>query len=572
MSSPVENIKERLGIVDVVSSYIKLEKSGAYFKARCPFHSEKTPSFFVSPARGSYHCFGCGKGGDIFSFVEDIEGLDFTQALRLLADRAGVILGKEDTQGKSEESLLLKIMEDATRFYEAEIYRHPDVLAYLKKRGATDATLKEFRVGYAPDGWTSLIAYLKGKNLRDASIEKAGLGLPGRDGLYDRFRGRIMFPIANSQGSVVAFSGRIFPEPKAGEKETAKYVNSPETLLYNKSAILYGYDKAKTAFLKEGSCILVEGQMDLLMAHQAGTKNTVAVSGTALTEQHLKLIKRFTDKLLLAFDADSAGLRASERGVRLALSLGMDVKIIKLPKSVDPADLILKDPSVWQDALAHGMHIVDFYLEHLREMGYDERTFKMEVSKRVLPYVAAIGNSIDQGHFVHVIADAIGSSEDAVTAELKKTPDFTEENRAGASSGESLKMPKAEHAVENTLVGILLWQKTLPESPIVISDIEKRYAEIIGAELAQKLSTISQKEQEGLILKTEMYYRDRATLKEDVNELLNSLERETLGNRFVLLLSELRIAEHEGKSERAREILETCQAISARINSLKQTR
>ena len=473
MSSPVEKIKEHLTITDVVSSYLKLEKAGAYFKARCPFHNEKSASFFVSPARGSYHCFGCGKGGDIFSFVEEIEGIAFKEALRLLADRAGITLTREDTEGKSEESLLFKVLEDATRFYEAELPRHKDALAYLKKRGLTDETIKEFRVGYAPDGWTPLVSYLSGKGVRDASIEKAGLGIPGNNGLYDRFRGRIMFPIANSQGKVVGFSGRVYPEPKAGEKEMAKYVNSPETMLYNKSAILFGYDKAKTAFLKEGACILVEGQMDLLMAHQSGTKNVVAVSGTALTDMHLSLIKRFTDKLLLAFDADSAGLRASERGVRGALTFGMDVKIIKLPKGIDPAEAILKDPAIWKDAVAHGMHIVDFYLEHLREMGYDERTFKMEVSKRVLPYVAAISNSIDQAHFVHVIAGAIGTPEDVVAAELKKIPSFTEEDRGGPPV--NIPHKEASHSIENTLVGILLWQKTLTTPTVDIADLEKKY-------------------------------------------------------------------------------------------------
>ncbi len=567
MSSPVEQIKERLSIDDVIASYVKLERSGAYFKARCPFHNEKTPSFFVSPARGSYHCFGCGKGGDIFSFVEDIEGIDFTQTLKLLAERAGVTLGKVDTEGKSEESLLLKIMEDATRFYEGEITHNPEALSYLKKRGLTDETLKDFRVGYAPDGWTALVNFLKQKGVRDASIEKAGLAIPGKNGIYDRFRGRIMFPICNTQGKVVGFSGRIFPEKK-DDKEMAKYVNSPETPLYNKSNILFGYDKAKSAFLKEGTCILVEGQMDLLMAHQAGNKNTVAASGTALTENHLKLIKRFTDKLLLAFDADNAGVRASERGVGLALNQGMDVKIIALPDGIDPADAILKDKSIWEKAVSSGKHIVDFYLEHLRGLGYDERTFKVEVSKKVLPYVAAIPNSIEQGHFVHRIASVIGASEDAVRAELKKLMDSSTEGfvRQEAEHSEGKKI---EHAIENTLIGIILWQKTLSEPIVNISDLEAKYEAIIGAPASQKISTLGENEKEGLILKTELYYRDRTTLTDDILELLNNLERETLGNQFANLISELRMAEESGKSERASEIIQACQKLSERINSLK---
>ncbi len=322
--------------------------------------------------------------------------------------------------------------------------------------------------------------------------------------------------------------------------------------------------------LKDGVCILVEGQMDLLMAHQIGTKNTVAVSGTALTDEHLKLIKRFTDKLLLAFDADNAGVRASERSVRLALSEDMDVKIIKLPEGLDPADAILKDRKIWDEAIEKSAHIVDFYLELLSEKGYDERTFKIEVSKRVLPYVAAISNSIDQAHFVSRVAHVLGVGEDTVRTEVKKMIEADPERKiAPLPEISSLSASSTLHVLESALSGILAWQQTLPDKAGVIIEMEKRYESITGLPLAKKLENMPDSEKENLILKTELYYRDRSTLTQDIDELLVNLEREMLGVKFSNLLIELRVAEREGYNEKAQEILEACQKISSRINNLK---
>src|SRR3989338_4852317 len=254
MSSPVEQIKDRLSIVDVISSYIKLEKSGSNLKACCPFHNEKSPSFFVSPTRGTFHCFGCSKGGDIFTFTEDIEGIGFQDALKLLADRAGIILQKENLEEKGEQNLQRKIINDASLFFEQNLANNIEAKNYLKDRGLKEETMKNFRVGYAPAEWRPLHSFLLGKGYKNEIIEKTGLiirseksGPSGENIYYDRFRGRIMFPIADAQGRIVAFSGRIFKEMPGQKAESisAKYVNSPETELYNKSSILFGYDKAK---------------------------------------------------------------------------------------------------------------------------------------------------------------------------------------------------------------------------------------------------------------------------------------------------------------------------------------
>jgi DNA primase len=283
MSTPVEKIKERLTIEEVVSSYIKLEPAGKNFKAKCPFHNEKTPSFYVSPDRNSFYCFGCGAKGDIFSFVQQFEGLDFMGSLKMLADRAGVPLVFEKTESKSEKERLYMILEDATRFFEGGLAARPEAQEYLKKRGIKAETARDFRLGYVPNEWRLLYTHLKNKKYNDAEIEKAGLAKRAEQkekGFYDRFRGRVMFPIADSSGRIIAFSGRILVD----DDSSAKYLNSPDTILFNKSTVLYGIDKAKQDIRTKNYTILVEGQMDLVLSHQAGIKNTVAVSGTALAD------------------------------------------------------------------------------------------------------------------------------------------------------------------------------------------------------------------------------------------------------------------------------------------------
>lgn len=250
MSSSVEQIKSRLNIVDVVQGYLKIKKAGINYKARCPFHNEKTPSFFISPTRESWHCFGCSRGGDMFSFVMEMEGLEFYEALKILADKAGVELKPVDPKYVSERSRLLKLMEDAVSFYVGELKKNKSVHSYLTERGLKEETIINFDIGFAPEEWRALHSFLKNKNYSDLEMEKAGMVIKSSSGFYDRFRGRIMFPINNPAGQVVGFSGRIF-SVEGGGKETAKYINTPQTILYDKSRILYGFDKAKSEIRKK---------------------------------------------------------------------------------------------------------------------------------------------------------------------------------------------------------------------------------------------------------------------------------------------------------------------------------
>lgn len=431
MSTPVEKIKERLTIEEVVSSYVKLEGAGKNMKAKCPFHNEKTPSFYVSPDRGSYYCFGCGAKGDIFSFVEQFEGLDFMGALKLLADRAGVPLVFEKSETKSEKERLYMIMEEATRFFENCLRQNIQAQEYVKKRGITTDTAKNFRIGFIPADWRLLYTHLRNMKFTDMEIEKAGLAkkADATKGYYDRFRGRVMFPIMDSSGRVIAFSGRILVD----DGKSAKYLNSPDTILYNKSTVLYGIDKAKQDIRMKNYTILVEGQMDLVLSHQAGIRNTVAVSGTALADtlttkesvvNNLGIVRRLSPNLILAFDSDAAGRKAAMRSASIALSLNMDVKIADLPEGKDPADLVLANPDEWKNVLRKAKPVVEFQIDGiLREVEskkLDARKIPPLVREKVLPFILAIEGAMERAYFIKMIHEKLEIAEDAVREDIRR--------------------------------------------------------------------------------------------------------------------------------------------------------
>jgi DNA primase len=376
MSLIVEKIKEKIDIVSLIGTYVKLDKAGVSFKGKCPFHNEKTPSFFVSPDRGAYYCFGCHAKGDIFNFVQDFEGLDFIGAIKVLADRAGID-PEEFTGGgssnKTEKDRLISIMEQTLLFFQKNLDQNDLALDYLSKRGLLKKTIDDWRVGFAPSGWRGLYEYLLSKNISLSDMQRCGLVKQKDDGsrvtYYDTFRGRIMFPIFDSSGRTIAFSGRIFVD----DGKSAKYLNSPETELYNKSDTLYGLDKAKYVIRERDYSILVEGQMDIIMLHQAGFGNTVASSGTALTDKHLIKLKRLSNNIIMAFDGDDAGFSAISRSAKIALSLGMEVKVAKMPEGEDPASLALKDKEQLKDVIKNSKNIIFFILESIIDKNLDQR-------------------------------------------------------------------------------------------------------------------------------------------------------------------------------------------------------
>lgn len=421
--NPIEEIKNKLNLVDVISSYIKLQKAGANFRAVCPFHGEKSGSFFVSPTRQIWHCFGCGKGGDVFGFVKEIEGIEFGDALRILAQKAGVELKKfspEIAKVKSERQRLYEICELATKFFEKQLelsVTGKEARKYLLDRGLTEESIKKWRLGYAPDVWQGLSDFLS-REYSQEEIKNAGLGLKSEKGsFYDRFRGRIIFPVFDLNSQVVGFGGRIFKKD-----DMAKYVNTPNTILYDKSRILYGLDKSKVAIRKVDSCILVEGYVDLIMASQVGTENVVANSGTALTSFQLDLLKRFTQNLITAYDMDPGGDSATKRGIDLAEARGFAVKVVVLPEGLDPADLISKDQEAWRKSVKEARSILDFYFEttFLRHNSQTPEG-KRDIAKVLLPVLKRIPNRIVQAHWIQEMSKRMGVKEEYIEEELKKS-------------------------------------------------------------------------------------------------------------------------------------------------------
>src|SRR3989344_371002 len=573
MSSHVEQIKERLNIIDVVSSYIKLEKAGRNLKARCPFHNEKTPSFFISPERDTFHCFGCQKGGDAFTFVEEIEGVDFKDALRMLAERAGVTLSERDKTLTSEHARLISAMEHAVFYFEREFSKHPEALLYLGKRGLKEETIKHFRIGFAPDEWRGLLTFLREKGFTDVDIEKAGLVVRNADRVYDRFRGRIMFPIFNASGKPIAFSGRIFE----GAKETypggvapAKYVNSHETVLYNKSRVLYGFDKAKFEIRKRDACVVVEGQMDVVMSHQGGVTNAVATSGTALTIEHLSLIFRLTDKLILAFDADSAGFEASGRGIDLALEGGFDVRIAKLPSGLDPADVVKEDPKKWQSAVRDSRHVVDFLTTTLRERNDDTRVFRKNVERAVLPYVARIRSRIEKAHFVESVARALDLPQNSIWEALAYkdsggvTPSFIkveEDREKDAVLG--------RRNLEERFAGLLLLFKEEDNDENSKKGMEEEFLKIVGREAADIRKGIPNERLQAVLFEGEMRHVTRETLIEELKELLYHAKLFTFKEHLRKATNDLKYAESIGDEKLIREKLEECSEVSKELNDIR---
>src|SRR3989344_828998 len=424
MNDNVQQIKEKLNITDIISGYIRLTKAGVNYKALCPFHNEKSPSFMASPSRQSWHCFGCGEGGDIFTFIQKIENIEFLEALKILADKAGIILERGDPKTRSEKDRLYEICEIATQFFTASL--NDTIANYLKSRGLNEETIKEWRLGYAPDSWQSLLYFLRAKGFREVEIEKSGLILRSPR-YHDRFRNRLMFPIFDNNGRSIAFSGRIMHDiiPSKTEKpDTGKYINSPETVLYSKGRILYGLNRAKFEVRKSNKIVLVEGQMDMLLPWQDGVKNIVATSGTALTEEQLLILKRLASDLVLAFDIDEAGFRATKRGVDLATELGFNISIIDLPGGKDPADFVKNNPGKFADLVGIGEPILKYYFSQIFKKFSKEGTdIKPENKKLIalslLSEIKRIPSSIERSNWIRELSLRIGVSENDLKEEME---------------------------------------------------------------------------------------------------------------------------------------------------------
>ncbi len=424
----LQDIKDRLDIVEVISSYIPVKKSGANFKATCPFHNEKTASLMISPQKQIWHCFGCGEGGDVFGFVMRYENLEFREALQQLAARAGVTLPERSFEAKEDKKQtedLIRINNFTAKFYHAQLNTEAGKLAkqYLNDRGLNDQTIAKWEIGFAPDSFDALCKALQTKKVTSQAALAAGVVAKNdRGNIFDRFRNRITFPIRNFYGETVAFTARVMPSAettKDGQTQ-AKYINSPETAVYNKSKLLFGLDTAKLAIRKADEAVIVEGQMDCILAHQAGFENTVATSGTAMTDDHLRLIGRMTKNLKFCFDADLAGIQALRRAGEIALAMGFRIKVIVLKDAKDAGELIPKNPGSWRKAVGDAVWFIDYYLdlaEHQHQFGSLEQ--KQYLTEQVVPLLRYLSNPLEQGHYIRLISERFAVTENELRATLK---------------------------------------------------------------------------------------------------------------------------------------------------------
>jgi len=418
--SQSEEIKSKLDIVEVIREYTPVKAVGANFQALCPFHNEKTPSFVISPDKQIWHCFGCGRGGDVFAFVMEKESLGFMETLRLLAPKAGVVLQYENQEVYSKRNRLLDLLELAGKYYAHLLNKDTGKIAkeYLLKRDLKEDTILDWSLGYSPDTWDSLFQFLKarpltGKKYTDEEIFLAGLSIKkeGGRGYYDRFRDRIMFPIWDVNNNLIAFTARINPAKEKTEK-MGKYINSPQTEVYDKSRVLFALNKAKNAIRKADLAIVVEGQMDAISCHQHGFTNVVASSGTALTTEQVALIKRFTANVALAFDMDKAGQMAADRGIREVLAQELNLKVIVLPNGKDPDECLRNNPDDFKQAILNAKPMLEYYFEKVSaDLDLEKLDNKTKVRDQMFIMIDLVTNKTEQGYWLKKISEELGFAE-----------------------------------------------------------------------------------------------------------------------------------------------------------------
>ncbi len=425
-NSIIEEVKSSIDIINVISEFVELKQAGKNYKGLCPFHQEKTPSFTVNPERQFFYCFGCGEGGDALNFLMKIDNITFQEALKILARRAGISL--PETSGYEQ-----RLMDERERIFGlnnlvAKFYHHllmkeevaREAVRYLEDRGFSREDFEKFYLGYAHQGWTTIHDFLTGRGYEVEDLQKAGLIVKGKNGkLYDRFRARIIFPIFNVRGEVLGFGGRIFNNTN---KNTPKYLNSPDTPVYQKGENLYGLNWARDEIRKSGEAVIMEGYTDVLTAHRFGVNNTVASLGTALTEEQARLLKRYAAMIYIAYDADIAGGRATLRGLDILKGVGLDVRVIKLPGEVDPDEYIKEYGKVGFDKLKEkALTLMEFKIEKIiGDIDYSTPDGKIKVIKRIIRLLAGLDDNIEREMYLRYVAEGFDIEEGVLKKEVDK--------------------------------------------------------------------------------------------------------------------------------------------------------
>ena len=569
MSDAVQQIKDRLNIIDVVSPYVELHKAGKHFKGKSPFSNERTPSFHVSPERGMYYCFSTNQGGDIFTFIQVMEGVDFRGALKLLAEKANVELTPEAPGRKTVRDRHYAALEAATEWFAQQLPNSADAKAYLRDRGVHAETIAAWRIGYAPGppdgGWRELRTALREQGFTDEELFAVGLIKQPGEGKdpFDVFRDRIMFPMADTQGRIVAFSGRLLhPNDKA-----PKYVNSPETDLYKKSELLYGYHKAKHNIRQLPFWLIAEGQFDVVMAHQAGYSNTVAVSGTALTTQHVQQLERLCERVVLALDADRAGIAAMQKAATVMLARGLDLKVAALPEGKDPADLVAEDSARLKQCVGAATHVIEFMLIHLKDTSNDDRTYKLRVREELLPYLVLIPNKIDQDHFVTMVAERTGTTADAIRHEVTRLEERAVREERPVTAAPEPATPSADNQSAETKVDRYeeLLAYLLAAVPLIPEAWSKRLERILETEIAHTYETARAHVSSDTLPKlTFIIEQEFAEMKEaqqasELADRLNQLKDRHIRREFARCREQLRVAEQVGDEAAESEAMQTLQ-------------
>lgn len=477
----IEEVKNKTDIVSLISEYIEVKKAGRNYKANCPFHGEKTPSFMISPELQMYKCFGCSKSGDVFTFLEEHEGMEFGEALKYLAEKVGVKLTFVKQNETSEKEKIIEINKSTLNFYNYALTNHPNskkVLEYLTKdRGLTQDIIKKFNIGYAPEEYDALSKYLVGKKKHNSKdLQLSGL-LVGRG--TDRFRGRVIFPLFDHKGSAVGFAGRILPWQK---QDMAKYINSPETPAYHKSKILFGLNITKSEIRNSDFAVIVEGELDMISSYAAGIRNVVAIKGSALTEDQIRLVGRFCKKIVLCLDSDFAGDEAAKRGAVMAVNMGFEVKVASLKSYKDPDEIARKDPEGYKKAIEEAVDIWDFLINKVFDK-YDSNSGggKAHISSEIVPLLRLIQDKIVQDYYVEKVARRLSVSVEAVTSELNKV------------KSENLQVKNESKQVEDTKKT----RRLLLEERLLANMISKKADEILVSGihklfLSEKIKKITQ--------------------------------------------------------------------------------
>lgn len=555
----VQEIKEKLSVLDVVQSYVKVERSGKYWKGRSPFNKEKTPSFFVSPDRGTYYCFSSGQGGDMFTFIEKMEGVDFRGALKILAEKAGVrIRSHTNDVDHSRIERMRDAHTTAGQFFSRAMSQDTPAWKYAIERGLSEETIEAWGIGYAKDEWRALIGELTTAGFSQKELLQSGLikeadGKPGT--FYDRFRNRLVFPIHDSAGRTVGFIGRAL-----SNEDPAKYLNSPETELFKKSEVLFGIDRAKEAIRTRGYALIVEGQMDVLHCHQAGFTNAIAISGTALSSSHISLMKRYTDNIVFMLDSDRAGLAATARAAKLALSSGIHVKAVMLPNGEDPADILSGGTQDFSKYLVNAQSIIEFFLSTILRNEQNKHKQILATETIVIPLLSVIESPLERDHFIEVIAERLGISSGAVRkslsnrASVAKGTDGVQTSQMEEKVSESTKLSTALARAE-ALSAIVL---NYPDTDLA-ERIKSEYARIMNEPLSDSVSHHALFEA-GIALGEQ----PESDVAED---LIRSFERAVLEEKYEDALGLLRAAQAQGDLDAQKSAEVTCAQLLKRITT-----